>query len=91
MPACSLPNFSHYEEPHLTYSEPERFVRYATRFVGARRSRPEAGVTVLLATDEDPARYTLTGDELFVRAVVVSDEWHDGQWESAWTQPVQPP
>jgi hypothetical protein len=51
---------------------------------------------VLAETATDPARYDFRGDELSVRAVVVSSRPHpnpyaEGDHETAWTQPVVPP
>lgn len=73
--------------------EPE--VTYTTRFVGTRRAGDELGEVgeVLLETSENPAVYEYTGDELYVRAEVVSSKPHpnpfaEGDLETAWTQPV---
>ena len=54
---------------------------------------PQIGV-VLHETDEQVAVYEFQGDELFVRAVVVSTRAHphpyrEGDLEMAWTQPVR--
>jgi len=72
-------------------------VAYTTRFVGTRRGPGGVGPAgeVLLETQENPARYEFTGDELFVRAVVTSsrdhpDPYRAGDKEQAWTQPVRP-
>jgi hypothetical protein len=51
---------------------------------------------VLFETDSNPAVYPLTGDELYVRAKVISNKLQDnpfakGDYETAWTQPYQPP
>lgn len=48
---------------------------------------------VLHETDQDPAVYVFNGDELYVRAKVVSsklkqDPFKEGDLEMAWTQPV---
>ncbi len=76
----------------------EEGVRYTTRFVGTRRAaegaQREVG-EVLLETDADPAVYEFRGDELYVRAVVLSDRLHpnpyaEGDLKTAWVQPVQP-
>jgi len=48
----------------------------------------------VLAEVEGPTpSYTFTGDELYVRARVVSSRlkenpYHEGEYETAWTQPV---
>ncbi len=76
----------------------EEGLTYTTRFVGSRRhadGRLEVGV-VLAETAADPATYRFRGDELSVRAVVVSSRLHpnpyaEGDHETAWTQPVVPP
>ncbi|MGA1058341.1 MAG: hypothetical protein ACO3Y3_11670, partial [Phycisphaerales bacterium] len=54
------------------------------------------GARVLAATSDDPAVYTFTGNELYVRARVTSSRPHPrpyakGDLEMAWTQPVRPP
>ena len=48
---------------------------------------------VLLESDENPAVYKFTGDELYVRAKIISDRNHpnpfaEGDLETAWIQPV---
>lgn len=50
---------------------------------------------VLSETTDNPATYTLTGDELYVRAKVTSSKLQSnpfaaGDLETAWTQPVTP-
>jgi hypothetical protein len=71
---------------------------YRTEFIGARRAAkgqtPETGV-VLAATEDDPAVYRFRGDELYVRARVISSRAHprpyrDGDREMAWGQPFSP-
>lgn len=49
---------------------------------------------VLHETTENPARYTFKGDELYVRAKIVSSKlqpnpFAEGDHETAWTQPVR--
>ncbi len=51
---------------------------------------------VLKSTSENPARYTFSGDEYYVRARVTSSKpkenpFAEGDFEVAWTQPVQLP
>lgn len=78
--------------------EAEEGVTYTTRFIGTRRAvEGEERVVgeVLHETGADPAVYRFAGDELYVRAVVVSDRQHpnpyaEGDLESAWVQPVRP-
>ncbi|HRI88268.1 MAG TPA: hypothetical protein PLJ47_14545 [Candidatus Hydrogenedentes bacterium] len=56
------------------------------------RQYSDALGAVLLETDADPAVYPFKGDELYVRAKVVSsklkiDPFKEGDFEMAWTQP----
>jgi hypothetical protein len=70
----------------------ESGARYRIRFIGSKREGGEAGV--LLQESEGPdASYEFRGDELYVRAVVLSDRPHpdpvrEGELQSAWVQPV---
>jgi hypothetical protein len=70
----------------------EAGARYRIRFIGTKREGVEAGV--LLQESEGPeAYYEFRGDELYVRAVVVSDRLHPdptrgGEVQMAWIQPV---
>ncbi len=75
----------------------EEGVTYTTTFVGTRGGPDGIGEVgeVFLTTRENPARYRFRGDELFVRARVVSDRPHPnpyaaGDLETAWLQPVVP-
>lgn len=66
-------------------------VTYKTRFIGTRKGG-EPG-EVLAEGDGLAAAYALKGDELYVRATVVSSRPHPNgydakDFESAWTQPV---
>ena len=80
--------------------EAEPHVAYAIRFLGTRRRGAAVGAELvageLLAERAGPvATYRFAGDELYVRAVVVSDRLHPngyarGDLESAWVQPVVP-
>lgn len=68
-------------------------VTYTTRFVGTRASGGRAG-SVLAETTQNPARYRVRGDELYVRATIVSTKPHAHppvawDFERAWTQPVR--
>jgi hypothetical protein len=72
-------------------------VEYTTRFIGTLivDGEPIAIGEVLSETDENPATYAFRGDELYVRAVVVSSRPHPnpyaaGDLETAWLQPVAP-
>jgi hypothetical protein len=76
----------------------ETGVTYRTRFLGTRVTGGvpgDAGV-LLHETTDVPAEYRFAGDELYVRAVVVSDRPHpnpyaEGDLETAWLQPVLGP
>jgi hypothetical protein len=70
-------------------------VVYRTQFVGTKSGDAGAVGEVLLETHANPARYTFTGDEIYVRARVLSDHPlespdADGSLQTAWTQPVIP-
>lgn len=84
---------------------PEPGVNYTTRYIGTRRGFDTAGAAdgplidspaigeVLYETSELSSRYTFSGDELYVRAMVVSDKpvFHamlDSDVATAWVQPV---
>lgn len=65
-----------------------------TEFVGVLKGESEP--RVFASTQENPAVYTATGDELFVRARVTSSRLHpnpfaEGDFEQAWTQPRRIP
>ena len=66
-------------------------VTYTTRFIGSRpKGHPGA---VLQESEGGAATYVFKGDELYVRATVVSSRLHAngysaGDHESAWVQPV---
>jgi hypothetical protein len=82
-------------------------VAYRTEFVGLRRpasaeidpmaetseSATRESAQILDVVEGGAARYTFAGDELYVRARIISDRIkangvHDGELERAWTQPV---
>lgn len=68
-------------------------VDYEIRFVGTRRGTPERAGEVLATGPGPEGSYQMTGDELYVRAVVTSSRPHpnpsfENQFEQAWTQPV---
>jgi hypothetical protein len=78
--------------------ETEPGVTYTTEFIGTRRTDGGPGRVgeVLHRTNENPAVYELEGDELYVRAKVVSSRLHpnpyaEGDHQTAWVQPVVPP
>jgi hypothetical protein len=67
---------------------------YTTQFIGTLRGHGGDEVGVVLAeTKSNPAAYAFTGEELYVRAQVVSSEDHPnpyakGDKQTAWVQPV---
>lgn len=72
---------------------PEVGVSYRVQFIGTRGDEVGALLSEQTGT---VARYECTGDELFVRAVVISDRLHpnpaeEGEFEQAWLQPVLGP
>jgi len=83
-------------------AEPD--VAYTTRFLGTRRvedadgdGHPDLGIVgeILDETMANPATYTFAGDEIYVRAVIISSKVHPnpfarGDHEMAWVQPVVP-
>jgi len=69
-------------------------VRQRVKFLGLREGASEA--QILKEGTRDPAVYTWRGDEIWVRAKVVSDRphqnpQHPGEVERAWTQPFRRP
>ncbi len=86
------------DETSLTVKiAPDDGVTYTTRFIGSRVGEggiTEAGVVLQESTGTE-ATYRFTGDELYVRATVLSDREHprayaEGDLETAWVQPVIP-
>lgn len=88
----------------LTVSiEPESGVTYTTQFIGTRTGytpvgsptySDEIGVVLSEVTGVTP-EYEFTGDELYVRAKIISSKpeenpLHAGDMERAWTQPITP-
>ena len=68
-------------------------VTYETKFIGTKRSTPEVTGEVFATVKGNSAEYEMTGEEVYLRAVVNSSRPHpnpsyDGQLEQAWTQPV---
>ena len=73
-------------------------VQYTTRFVGTRHTQKGAmqPSEVFLSTKSNPAKFTFSGNELYVRAKITSDRPHPnpflaGDHECAWVQPVRGP
>ncbi len=68
-------------------------VTYRTRFIGTKRGGPEGAVFAEVEGLEPS--YAFAGDELYVRATVLSSRRHPngydpGDFESAWVQPAIP-
>jgi hypothetical protein len=74
----------------------ERGVAYRTEFRGTRAGAEAASIGEVLAKVEGTSpRYRLRGDELYVRAKIVSSKpkenpYRPGEVEVAWTQPLVP-
>ena len=73
--------------------DPDPGVAYTIRFVGTRRRRGSAAGELLAERAGPTATYRFAGDELYVRATVVSDRRHPNGYapddlETAWAQPV---
>jgi hypothetical protein len=73
---------------------PEEGISYVTRFIGTRSGGGDAGI-LLAALDGVSPRYELKGDEIYVRAKVISSKlkanpYRTGEHEVAWTQPFVP-
>lgn len=71
-------------------------VRYIIEFVGTRKEQPDQAGVVLMRVEGKKASYRYQGDEMFVRARIVSDKLManpspKGDVEKAWTQPVKRP
>jgi len=66
---------------------PEAGVTHTTQFIGTYRGHPDSEIgTVLAEVAGSEAEYQFRGDELYVRAKVISSRLN----EVAWTQPVTP-
>jgi len=85
------------ENRMIIHIEAEEGVEYTTQFIGTRRA-PYLSMRVgehFRETSENPASYRFSGDELYVRAKVISSKPHQnpyavGDVECAWIQPVRP-
>lgn len=83
--------------------KPDGDATFTTQFIGTPRNFADGGKTpldsekvgtVLKTQEGSSAEYTLTGDELYVRALVTSSKApenpsYEGQKQQAWTQPIQ--
>lgn len=71
----------------------EEGVSYTTQFIGTRSKEPSATGVLFDEVEGTSVSYTLSGDELYVRAKIESDKrkenpFKEGEVEVAWTQPV---
>jgi len=78
---------------HLIEITPMEGVDFETQFIGTRRSTPDTTGEVFATVSGPTAEYQLSGDELYVRAVITSTREHPNpsysdQKEQAWTQPI---
>ena len=78
---------------HLIEITPMEGVDFETQFIGTRRSTPDTTGEVFTTVSGPTAEYQLSGDELYVRAVITSTREHPNpsysdQKEQAWTQPI---
>ena len=72
---------------------PEKEVQYVTEFIGVYKGKTEA--TIIKRVDGIAASCSITDDLLFMRARITSSKekenpFQDGDFEMAWTQPIQP-
>ena len=75
-------------------------IRYKTQFIGSINNMnylDEKNINkighILFETENNPAKYNFTGEEMYVRAKIVSNKFQDnpyseGDLEMAWTQPI---
>lgn len=75
--------------------DPEEGANYTTKFIGVRKGEKGSGATVVKQTSGTSASYTFSGNELFVRAKITSDQHKKNgfthhEHKVAWTQPVTP-
>jgi hypothetical protein len=92
-----LEDFGHDASRYTVTIEQEPGLTYSTLFVGTRLTADGPGRVgeVLYRTTDNPAVYFFAGDELYVRAKVISSRLHpnpyaEGDHECAWVQPVIP-
>ena len=88
-----LKDFSLRKGTYALRITPREGVTYSTRFVGTLKGDGAVPGEVLATVEGLEPAYTLTGNELYVRAVVSSSKAHwnpsfKDQVEQAWTQPV---
>lgn len=73
--------------------DPEKGVHYTTRFIGTTSDSAAHPGELLQEVKGTEASYTLSGNEMYVRAKIVSDKPKEnavrkGEVEVAWTQPL---
>ena len=78
------------EKPGITYTT--QFIGSTVNFDSLDDNNKEIG-KILFETKMNPAKYYFTGEEMYVRAKIISDKIQDnpyseGDLEMAWTQPV---
>ena len=78
------------EKPGITYTT--QFIGSTVNFDSLDDNNKEIG-KILFETKMNPAKYNFTGEEMYVRAKIISDKIQDnpyseGDLEMAWTQPV---
>ena len=78
------------EKPGITYTT--QFIGSPFNFDSLDDNNKEIG-KILFETEMNPAKYNFTGEEMYVRAKIISDKIQDnpyseGDLEMAWTQPV---
>lgn len=71
----------------------EEGVQYETEFIGVMENAKSEGARVLKREQGASASYTLSGNEMFVRAKITSDKpkqngFTNSEYEVAWVQPV---
>ncbi|WP_236974610.1 hypothetical protein [Membranihabitans maritimus] len=94
--ATSGVNFNYIKKANNTLSfevQPETGVTYKVQFIGTKKSNPMDTGIVLKETNEIENSYTLTDDDLYVRAIIISDKlkenpYQEGETERAWVQPL---
>lgn len=72
---------------------PEEGVNYTIRFIGTKNSDPDHPGVILQEVKGRKGSYTLTDDDLYVRATVISDKlkvnpYVEGEVERGWVQPA---
>lgn len=94
--ATSGVDFNYIKKANNTLSfevQPETGVTYKVQFIGTKKSNPMDTGIVLKETNEIENSYTLTDDDLYVRAIIISDKlkenpYQEGETERAWVQPL---